>query len=212
MQLAIAELSHQLVLRERIHEDLVRCNMSVMDGRVMFKKGDLVEILPDFQDKGDDEFHWVVLADEEKGRVDICHVDIALQIKPRYTVASNQIRLRHPDGEGIEEAADPHTLALEFSASLRARLSPEEMKLVISRNGAETHPNICHSHDFCDANAVLLEIFLAHGMDPADEGGMERWGDLWDKTWTLAKGLGFDVAQLIQVKPMTALQAPGDSH
>lgn len=152
----------------------------------MFKKGDQVEILPDFQDPGDDGFNWVVLEDEEKGRVDLCPVDINLQIKPRYTVGTHQIRLLH--------SANIHRLALEFSASLRALLSAEEFQLVVQRNAAETHPNICHSHDFCDANVVLHEVFLAHGMDPAEEGGMNRWGSVWDEVWTLAKVRGFDFA------------------
>jgi hypothetical protein len=163
----------------------------------MFKKGDQVEILPEFQDAGDDEFHWVVLADEEKGRVDICPVNITLRIKPRYTVETHQITHLHPSGEGTDKPPDPRILALEFSSSLRALLSTEEMQLVIERNAAETDPNICHSHDFCDANVVLLDVFRAHGMDPADEGGMEKWGSLWDQTWTMAKGLGFDVGQPI---------------
>lgn len=170
----------------------------------MFKKGDQVEILAEFQDAGDDEFHWVVLADEEKGRVDICPVDIALRIKPRYTVESHQIRLCQFGEEGTEKATDARTLAREFSASLRALLSPEEIELVIARNAAEKDPNICHSHDFCDANVVLLDVFLAHGMDPADEGGMEKWGNLWDETWTLAKGIGFDVEQPVQSSTRTA--------
>jgi len=61
----------------------------------MYKKGDRVEILPEFQDAGDSEFTWRVLEDEEKGRVDISPVNINLQIKPRYTVSVNQIRLVH---------------------------------------------------------------------------------------------------------------------
>lgn len=60
----------------------------------MFKKGDVVEILPEFQDKGDDEFTWVVLADEEKGRVDISPVDIAMHLKPIHTVQTAWIRHR----------------------------------------------------------------------------------------------------------------------
>lgn len=31
------------------------------------------------------------------------------------------------------------------------------------------------------------EVFMKYGMDPADEGGMERWGDLRDRAWNLAK-------------------------
>ncbi len=58
----------------------------------MFKKGDMVEILREFQDAGDDNFQWMVLEDEEKGRVDIMPIDIPMDIKPRYTVQTNQIQ------------------------------------------------------------------------------------------------------------------------
>lgn len=58
----------------------------------MFKRGDEVEILPEFQDKGDDEFIWIVLGDEEKGRVDISPINIDLTIKPIYTVQVSQIK------------------------------------------------------------------------------------------------------------------------
>jgi hypothetical protein len=33
----------------------------------MFKRGDIVEILEEFQDPGDSIFTWMVLHDEEKG-------------------------------------------------------------------------------------------------------------------------------------------------
>jgi len=58
----------------------------------MFKKGDMVEILREFQDAGDDNFQWMVLEDEVKGRVDIMPIDIPMDIKPRYTVQTNQIQ------------------------------------------------------------------------------------------------------------------------
>jgi hypothetical protein len=158
----------------------------------MFKKGDQVELLPEFQDAGDDGFLWVVLEDEEKGRVDISPVNINLKIMPRFTVEACQIKLIDPSGEGLGAIADVRTLAQEFSASLRSLLTPEQMQSVILRNAAETDSNICHSHDFCDANVVMHEVFLVHGMDPADEGGMDRWGRLWDAAWNLAKDRGFD--------------------
>ncbi len=88
------------------------------------------------------------------------------------------------------------TLALEFSTALRAVLSADEMQMVIDRNAAETDSRICHSHDFCDANVVLYEVFLAHEMDPADEGGMERWGSIWDSSWNVAKASGFAVPEV----------------
>ena len=60
----------------------------------MFKRGDEVEILPEYQDEGDDQFHWVCLNDEEKGRVDITPVGINLRIPPVFTVQTKQIRHR----------------------------------------------------------------------------------------------------------------------
>jgi len=58
----------------------------------MFKRGDEVEILPEYQDKGDDQYRWVCVNDEDKGRVDITPADINLRIPPVYTVQINQIR------------------------------------------------------------------------------------------------------------------------
>ena len=58
----------------------------------MYKRGDEVEILPEYQDEGDDQYHWTCVNDEEKGRVEITPVDIDLRIPPVYTVQINQIR------------------------------------------------------------------------------------------------------------------------
>lgn len=87
------------------------------------------------------------------------------------------------------------SLAREFSNSLKKKLSKEELKELVLRNRTETTPGICHSHDFCDANMLLHEVFLKHGMDIADEGGRERWGEMWDAAWNLAKSKEFWINQ-----------------
>lgn len=84
------------------------------------------------------------------------------------------------------------TLALEFSQRLRTYLTEEQMVEIIRRNLAETLPGICHSHDFCDANMFLYDVFMKYGMNPVEEGGMDRWGNLWDRTWNMAKDAGFN--------------------
>lgn len=56
-----------------------------------FLKGDIVKIKPEFQDLGDDEFTWVVLNDEEKGRADITAIDSQLAIKPIHVVQTDWI-------------------------------------------------------------------------------------------------------------------------
>ena len=64
-----------------------------------FLKGNVVRILPQFQDAGDDEFTWVVLADEEKGRVDISAHDSLIKIRPIHTVQVDWIE-HVPDKRG----------------------------------------------------------------------------------------------------------------
>lgn len=58
----------------------------------MFKHGDPVEILSEYQDKGDDQYRWVCVTDEEKGRVDISPLDTNLRIPPVYAVNTDWIR------------------------------------------------------------------------------------------------------------------------
>lgn len=83
------------------------------------------------------------------------------------------------------------TLALEFSQRLRSYLNEEQMVEVVRRNLVEASARICHSHDFCDANMFLYDVFIKYGMNPVEEDGMDRWGDLWDRAWNIAKGSGF---------------------
>lgn len=59
----------------------------------MFRLGGKVEILKEFQNSGDEKFTWIVVGDEEKGRVDITHIDINLDIKPINTVQAHWIKL-----------------------------------------------------------------------------------------------------------------------
>lgn len=86
----------------------------------------------------------------------------------------------------------PESLAREFSDALKGLLLPEEICEIVERNREETDSRICHTHDFCDANEVLLGVFMKYGMDIADEGGLEKWGRLWDEAWNRAKSSDFD--------------------
>jgi len=59
-----------------------------------FKKGDVVEILENYRDPGDDLLTWVVDDDSEKGRVTIVAIDSPMSLKPRYVVETGWIRLK----------------------------------------------------------------------------------------------------------------------
>lgn len=52
----------------------------------MIKKGDTVEIKKEWQDKGDDQYHFVALDDEEKGRVTISPTNTGLNIASSHVV------------------------------------------------------------------------------------------------------------------------------
>jgi hypothetical protein len=86
------------------------------------------------------------------------------------------------------------------------------MDQVVAGNRTETNPNLCHSGDFFDSNMVLHEVFMRYGMDVADEGGVERWVDLWNKVWNCAKARDFlmfkrgDVVEILE-----EFQDPGDA-
>jgi hypothetical protein len=73
------------------------------------------------------------------------------------------------------------TLASDFCQELRASLTDAQVVEAALRNAAEPNPQVCHTHDFCDANMAMQAAFLRHGLDPSEEGGMERWGGLWDQ-------------------------------
>ena len=65
------------------------------------------------------------------------------------------------------------------------------MSEIVERNKNETDPHICHSHDFCDANMFLYDVFKKYGMDSAAKGGIRKCADLWNSAWNLDKANNF---------------------
>jgi hypothetical protein len=83
---------------------------------------------------------------------------------------------------------EPFVLAAAFSRRLREEI-PANIDEVIPRNRAEADPNVCHSHDFCDANIVMHDACMALGYDalhPAAENDT-----LWNDAWDIAKRNNF---------------------
>jgi hypothetical protein len=58
-----------------------------------WRKGQRVRIKEAHRDPGDEEFTWVVIDDEEKGRVDISPTNTPLKIAPVYTVQADWIEV-----------------------------------------------------------------------------------------------------------------------
>lgn len=48
-------------------------------------------------------------------------------------------------------------LGQRFATKLREAIGAKNFRAMQKRNAKETSQGICHSHDFCDANMVMLE-------------------------------------------------------
>lgn len=84
-------------------------------------------------------------------------------------------------------------IALEFSRVLRANLTADEMRKVIKRNEADTDMDVCHSHDFCDANYymdIAFENVTGNGVDMSKDGDLT----MVNNAWNIAKQSKFSVA------------------
>jgi tRNA A58 N-methylase Trm61 len=71
-------------------------------------------------------------------------------------------------------------MARVFSAKLRDEIGIENMHEVVRRNRVET-TNACHTHDFCDANQVLLDALEADNvtLDLNDPRAVEFMNEVW---------------------------------
>ena len=79
-----------------------------------------------------------------------------------------------------------------FAYYLKAALSDDEMSFVRARNATPMYADCCASHDYLDANEVMLTAFVEiMGRDPAflTDGGAEAEADcaLWDAAWDHAR-------------------------
>lgn len=106
-----------------------------------------------------------------------------------------------PEG-GADRVVD---LAREFARLLLVAVGLQDLREVDARNRAEPSPNVCHSHDFCDANVFMDEAHdtvlgwsVAARLPAADTA-------LWDLAWEYAKLAGF--VRLAVVKGTPDVQA-----
>jgi len=86
----------------------------------------------------------------------------------------------------------PQNLEVAFRREMNAQLEPAQILEIIQLNDAEANPNICHSHDFCDANEVMLAAWEAETGEPCEfDAGCERTVSIMNEAWRLAKQARF---------------------
>ena len=97
----------------------------------------------------------------------------------------------------------PEAAAEKFVATLREWLTADEFAEMQRLNTAKTDPNVCHSHDFCDANMAMLDALESFdGVEFVAEWEIEEavtdderkdaiakqviWETLWNAAWSIA--------------------------
>lgn len=91
--------------------------------------------------------------------------------------------------------ADVPRLAMAFANQLREDIGAKKVAKVVALNAEQDNPNICHSHDFCDANMTMDAAFtktVGREIDLQSDDDMALWND----AWTLAKANGFDADKI----------------
>ena len=75
-------------------------------------------------------------------------------------------------------------LAKKFSQCLIDEIGKFKVCRVNKRNSKETNSQICHSHDFCDANQVMID---ASGISDVELDSIENLWEHFSEAWTMAK-------------------------
>lgn len=102
------------------------------------------------------------------------------------SLAQQKVQLAEAFGvsSALAPELNPEQVAREFAEVLKTWLTAEQMETVVARNRAEPNANVCHSHDFVDANMAMSEVFEKHGIDVCSS--METSTPIWNAAWQLA--------------------------
>lgn len=72
-------------------------------------------------------------------------------------------------------------LSNHFSELLSHEIGDDNLATVVERNSAEENKNVCHSHDFTDANMIMHQAFVdvyERMPTPEDEADInEAWNE-----------------------------------
>lgn len=80
-------------------------------------------------------------------------------------------------------AAAVKRLALSFADELLDTIGKANYEKVKARNSTEEYARFCASHDFCDANMVMFDVFnteIGWDYDLNNDEDTLVWNDAWD--------------------------------
>ncbi len=87
--------------------------------------------------------------------------------------------------------AQAKLVAKSFTEALHRLLGADRMRQIVERNANESDQRVCHTHDFLDANMVMLEAFEAV-MGFLYDLNDKQSEELFNLAWTHAKNMEFD--------------------
>lgn len=100
--------------------------------------------------------------------------------------AIERAKERVADNTAVSVQSSPEKvrrLARRFARRLRQVVGPVILREIVRRNAEESDSDVCHSHDFCDANEAMVEA--------AREAALVRRTELRGPAWDLAKANRF---------------------
>ena len=78
-----------------------------------------------------------------------------------------------------------------FATLFLMREKGMQLAEVAIRNSREPDQNICHSHDFVDANMVMHAAFMRHDINPSSALDNGEQNQVWNTAWGIAKKANF---------------------
>jgi hypothetical protein len=85
-------------------------------------------------------------------------------------------------------------LAAEFSKQMLRCLGVEKLREAVRRNDKERDKRICHTHDFCDANEVMIDAMdeLGYELDDGEDDGEDNCDGI-NMAWGIASANKFNI-------------------
>jgi hypothetical protein len=140
---------------------------------------------------GEEPFEYDGAIDMLRGlldEVDRCGVVVSAELEEsvRQLVAAADFddKRKHKNETWGEYAERVQRVADDFDRRLLNQIGADDYSQTIEANAAQKDPNICHSHDYCDANMVMAAAFKhvqGYGSRVDNDYDTQLWNDAWNQ-------------------------------
>lgn len=90
-----------------------------------------------------------------------------------------------------------NSVAVVFSNKLKEVMTDENMAEIVKRNHTERIDQICHSHDFCDANMLMADA-IKDSVEGWESMSASAYTEIWNTAWDIAKQKNFYTEEKIK--------------